>query len=791
MYKLICLFLLIPFAGLSQSYKLHGSIKDKVQNAVPYAIILVQNAEDSTKKQSTLSNENGVFVIENVPKGDYHIVITAIGFEKYNQQITLNDNSELLISMKEVVNQLNEVVVATKKPTVIRKIDRIEFKVENTILSSSNAWEIVKRAPGVQSGSDQLAIRGSQSIIVTINNKRVTLTGDELKAFLESTAGNDVSAVEVITNPPASYEASGRAVLNIRMKVNRTAGYKGLLGTGYTQGIYAKENINTSQYYKSGGLSIFGSYNFGRGSYYNEIKEVTNYTVQDQSQTWIDFLHRRNNRDAEHTYRLSLDYAIDTMNTISIGTDGYIARRNHAIYNVPTSIYNSGVLQSYFITQNTRLTPGNNTNINLDYDHRFSATAHISFSAMYSKLHNTTDQDVKTTYYMIDPHDARFVTNTAQRIHLYTAQADYSLDNKVLNIQAGAKFSRVKAANFLDFQRDSVGSLITDPLLSNIFNYQESIMAAYISANKDWGNWSIKAGLRGEYTDINSNSVNPAQVDGQGYFNLFPTVFLQNKLSSDHQLGISYGKRITRPPYNYLNPSRSYFSPNSYLVGDANLKPALTDQYSLLYTYKNKYNAEFYLIDEKHPTIQLPFQDNVTHTLIQKVTNIPGGRFYGIDLSTGLQPVTWWSVDLNPGAAFQTSRFPLSTGDFLYRKIFSVNIRCDNQFVLSKKGGFSADAGFNFNSASLQGPAQVSSVSSLNVGIRKKFFDNRAEISLSMNDIYRGMKMKITSDYADQHNYFTYYGDTQNFRVAFKYDLGNNRLKVKGEKVKTEEQKRL
>jgi hypothetical protein len=790
MYKLICLFLLIPFAGLSQNYKLEGSIKDKDRKPVPYANILVQNISDFIARQSTLSNEDGLFVIENIPKGNYHVVITAVGFKKYNQQIILDASTRLpVIALAQDIHQLNEVAIAVKKPTITRKIDRVDFNVENTVLSSSNSWEIVKRSPGVQSGGDQLTIRGSQSIIVTINNKKVMLTGNELKAFLESTAGDDVKSVEVITNPPASYEASGSAVINIKMKVNHTTGYKSLLGTGYTQGIYAKENINTSHYYKSGRISLFGSYNFGRGNYYNEIKEVTNYTAQHQ--TWIDFLRRKNNRDAEHTYRLSMDYAIDTMNTISVGTDGYIAKRNHALYSVPTSVYTSGVLQSYFVTHNTRLTPNNNTNINLDYDHRFSGAEHISFSAGYTKFHNTTDQDVKTTYYLIDPRDVRFITNTEQHIHLYSAQADYSKDNKVLSIQAGTKFSRVKADNFLDFRRESISGLISDPSLSNTFIYQETVAAAYISVNKDWGSWSFKAGFRGEYTDIKSRSVNPAQVNQQGYFNLFPTVFLQNKLSPDNQLGISYGKRITRPPYSYLNPSRSYFSPNSYLIGDANLKPALINQYSLLYTYKSKYNAEFYFIDEKHPTIQLPFQDNATYTLIQKVTNIPGDRFYGIDLSTGLQPVVWWSVDFNSGAAFQTSKFPLSAGGFLHRKVFSVNVACDNQMVLSKKAGLTADVSFNFNSAGLQGPARVGAMSSLNVGARKKLFDNRAEISLSMNDIYRGQKMKVTSDYADQNNYFTYYGDTQNFRIAFKYNLGNNNLKVKGEKNKTEEQKRL
>lgn len=719
MYKFILLFAFIPFTGLAQHYKLKGSLNGD-QKPVAYATVQVQNLADTSKKQSTLSDNDGAFVFENLPAGDYRLKVTVVGFKMHQQQIKLQTDLELpLITLAQNLNELNEVTVMAKRPTITRKIDRINFNVENTVLSSSSAWEIVKRAPGVQSGGDQLAIRGSKSIIVTINDKKVTLSGDELKAFLESTAGNEIKSVEVITNPPASYEASGSAVINIKMKANHTPGYKGSLGAGYTQGIYAKGNINTSQYYKTGKLAIFGSYNFGRGVYYNEIKEVTNYAVQQQ--TWINILRRKNDRDAEHTYRLNFDYAIDSLNTLSVGTDGYIAKNNHALYSVPTTIYQSGVFQSAFDTQNTRLTPNTNVNVNLGFDHRFSATEKLALSADYTNYQSTTDQDVRTSYKGIDPHNSRFVTNTRQHIRLFSAQADYSKDSKVMNIQMGAKLSRVKADNLLDFRNETANGLVIDPALSNTFLYQESVAAGYISLNKDWGTWSFKAGLRGEYTDIHSSSISPVQTNKQGYFNLFPTVFLQHKLSPDNQLVLSYGKRITRPPYSYLNPSRSYFSPNSYLVGDPNLKPALTDQYSLLYTYKSKYNAELYFINEKQPTIQLPFQDNVTQTLIQKVTNVPGSRYYGIDLSTSLQPAGWWSLDINPGAALLISRFPLSASGLIKRNVFSINGIADNQLTLNKKAGLTANVSFNFNTSGLQGPATVSGMSSLNIGAKRNY----------------------------------------------------------------------
>ncbi|EJL76193.1 outer membrane beta-barrel protein [Chryseobacterium populi] len=686
--------------------------------------------------------------------------------------------------------ELKELALEYKKPKIIRKADRIEFNVENTILSSSNAWEIVKRSPNVQTSADQLSVRGSQSIIVTINDKRVSLTGEELKSLLQNMNGSDIKSVEVITSPPAKYEASGSAVINIKMKMNRTKGYKGSVNIGYEQGIYARENIGISQYYKAGKFALSGSYQFGTGIYYNEIKEVINYP--EQHQQWENILHRKNKRDAEHTYRFNADYAIDSLNTLSLGADGYIAQKNHALYNVPTYIYTADKnLQSYFVTQNNRQTPNSTINYNVQYEHRSSSREKLTTSAAYTDYHYETSQDVKTDYFMIDPRSQRFLTGNEQHIRIFTAQMDYSTNKQWANFETGLKYSLVKAVNNLDFLRDINGELNNDPLLSNIFRYDEKVLAGYVSAGKDWKSWSIKTGLRAELTSVGGSSIHPEQKNVQRYFNIFPTLFIQDKLSENHQLSFSYGRRITRPVYNYLNPSKSYFSPNSYLIGDVELKPAISNQLSMTYSYKNKYAAELYYIHEKNPTSQLTIQDNVNNILIQKITNIPGNDYSGLSLSASFDPAPWWSVNLQGGPVLQLNDFIFSDGSRLKKQKWGANGSADMQFTLSKKSGLTADINFMFNTSRLQGPAVAGSTSNLSLGMRKKLFADRAEITLSLQDIYRGEKFKVTSFYKDQNNYYTYYGDTQRFRLSFKYNFGKNTIKARETKQKTDEQQRL
>lgn len=686
--------------------------------------------------------------------------------------------------------KLKELSLEYKKPKIIRKADRIEFNVENTILSSNNAWEIVKRSPNVQTSADQLSVRGSQSIIITINDKKVSLTGDELKSLLQNMNGSDIKSVEVITNPPAKYEASGSAVINIKMKINTAKGYKGSVNAGYDQGIYARENIGISQYYKTGKLALSGNYQFGTGIYYNEINEVINYPAQQQQ--WKNILHRKNKRDAEHTYRFNAEYAIDSLNTVSFGIDGYIAQKNHALYNVPTYIYTHDQQpESYFVTRNNRQTPNSTINYNLQYDHQFSAKEKLTTAATYTDYHYETGQDVKTDYFIIDPRSQRFLTDNEQHIRIFTAQMDYNVNKQWASFETGLKYSRVKAENNLDFSRELDGKLSNDPLLSNIFLYDEKVFAGYVSAGKVWKSWSIKAGLRAELTSVDGNSVNPEQKNTQRYFNLFPTFYIQNKLSESHLLSFSYGRRITRPAYNYLNPSKSYFSPNSYLIGDVGLKPALSDQLSMTYSYTNKYAAELYYIHEKNPTSQLTIQDNVNNILIQKITNIPGNDYVGLNFSASVDPAPWWSINLQGGPVLQLNHFIFSDGSSLKKQRWGAYGNAGMQLTLSKKSGLTADINFMFNTSRLQGPAVAGSTSNLSLGIKKKLFSDRAEIILNLQDMYRGEKFKVMSFYKDQNNYYTYYGDTQRFRLSFKYNFGKNTIKGKEAKQKTDEQQRL
>ncbi|RZK36283.1 MAG: TonB-dependent receptor, partial [Hymenobacter sp.] len=172
-----------------------------------------------------------------------------------------------------------------------RKADRLEFNIDQTPLQNLNGWDILKNTPNVVVKNDELSVRGSTQILVTINDKKILMSQEQLKQFLENTEGSSINSVEVITNPPAKYEAQGGAVINIKMKQNRLAGYKGRLSGRYHQSIYAKGRIGLMQSFNTDKWALSGDYDFVSGNYVRKNLDVV--TFADDQTRWESDMVRK------------------------------------------------------------------------------------------------------------------------------------------------------------------------------------------------------------------------------------------------------------------------------------------------------------------------------------------------------------------------------------------------------------------------------------------------------------------------------------------------------------------
>ncbi|KQR91066.1 hypothetical protein ASG01_14345 [Chryseobacterium sp. Leaf180] len=764
---------------------LHGTVKNKNQQAVSGAEI-----EIISLKKKVQSDDQGNFKIDSIASWPIALKISK---EKYLELFTDAENAEPLqiFLHKDSLMTIETVNLKASKPVLKKKIDRLEFNIENTPLQNLSAWDILKNTPGVLLKNDELSVRGSTQIVVTINDKRTLMTGEQLKQLLENTEGNNVSSVEVITNPPAKYDAQGGAVINIRMKKNVLSGYKARLSSRYTQATYARGLAGFAQSYNNKKWQLTSNYSFSAGDFVRYNFDVV--TFYQQKTRWESDLVRKTNSREQHVYTFSGRYEIDSLSSVQFGFDGSNAPKNFGQYSVPTNIYNTETqnVESCFLTSNERLTYNNSINAFAAYDKKWKRS-NLTFTQNTSIRHFRENQDVKTLLnFKNQPqnHD-RFASRNIQDISLYSAQADYRYTNKDLIIESGLKYSTVKNVNTLGFFEEITGNLQPVPAKSNGFNYLENIAAAYISTSYKWKKWETKAGLRSETTSINSGSDNPEISSKTLRTGLFPTLFLMYSFEDGQQLGFSYGKRIERPNYSFLNPSKSYYNLYSYFQGDAALKSAIIHNLSLSCTVKN-WNFETYASYTKDPSMEISLQNPETFETVYRFTNIDHNKNLGINVSKVFTLLPSWKINFFGMGEFQENYF-FGTDQMLYRNsVFFYNTNISTQITLDKAKTWDLNLSYVYNSKTIQGSFDISASQRTTLIINKKMLNNRLEAALVLNDIFRTDRNTISTRYADQNQFFKDYRDSRNFVFTLRYNFGNQKVKDAKSGNKTDEQNRL
>ncbi len=790
MYKFLIL-LFFPVLLFSQKHAIQGTVTNVQNEKLPLVSVEVYNSQNALIKILT-TDQNGFFMLENIDDKSVKLIIKDLEYTQAEKTLNLEiENKALQIVLKKEVQDIQEVVMTRQKPLVKRKIDRLEFNVENSNISSLNAWEIIKKTPGVTAGNDVLAIKGSQSILVTINDKRVMLTGDELKNLLENTQGDEVKSVEVITNPPAKYEASGSAVLNIVMKKNKIEGYRGTITSKYIQSQYAKGLAGISQYYKKNRLSVMANYYFGSGTYYREGTDYVNY-AEDQTR-WISTMNRKDQNRSQNTLNFNLEYEIDSLTNVSLNYSGFFSPRSFGTYNVPTLIYNNqNVAESMYTTINDHHSRIINNSVSFQADRKLNAKSKLTWTNYFAGNNARKYQNVLTYLDFVNqpPAENNFVTNNKSDVQLYSTQADYQWKNEKWELESGGKYSFVKTGSQLDFSDNENGALQYRADKSNIFDYKEHNFALYSSLAYNPGKWNFKAGLRAEKTDLEGVVSEPFEINKNNYWKLFPTFYAQYTTESNHQFGLSYGKRISRPSYSWLNPAKSYYNLFSYFQGDPKLKATIIHNLNLTYTWK-EWNLDFYYRKEIFPSMEISYQDPSVNNLVYYYTNIEKGQAYGLNLYKNFQIRPWWSLSLSENIEHNENYF-MGIDRLLYKnKVWNWVSDISTSFTLDKKSDWKLELGHRYNSPSIQGTFTISGSSSAYLVMNKKFFSNKLEASFIFNDIFRTSGEKVSTRYANQDNYFIDYRDTQSVTLSLKFNFGNQSVKDAKSIKKADEQGRM
>jgi len=782
-----------------QTFEVTGSVRDMDGKPIPFANVILLKALDNTQVNGISADDSGRFNLKGIPEDVYYLQARYFGYKSTLVPLEIKRNIKIGALVLEPDSEwLNEVVVTGQKPTIERKADRIIFNVENTVVGEGSSWDVLRNAPGVIIVQDALEIRGRPATVY-LNDRKVQLSETEIQEFLKGLSGDIISSVEVIPNPPASYEATDASIVNIRTKENVVPGYKGNIRGHYTQAFYPKYSFGTSHYYKNDKVGIFANYVINPRK---DIKEADSHIsfINDQGDVFADWntLLDQTTRSQDQQVNLILDYKPSERDLLNFTSNLSFSPNKRFVNKLDTEMRDgAGVLDSTMQTNSAVEDDLTNLSFDLNYDHKLKKEgATIKANAHYTYYELSRLQQGSSDYF--DPSGAfirnfTFSTDALQDINIFTGQVDFYTPIKSGSFETGLKGSWINTNSGIDYFDVNDNQPPFDIALSDNFKYREGVFAGYASLSQDWEKWSLKLGLRAEQTNIKSNSETLLQINTQNYFELFPSLFLTRKFGADHSLTFDYSRKLTRPKYSDLNPFRYFLNENNFFEGNPNLVPNFSHNFNLNLSIKDTYFIDLYYRDNGRYISRLSFQDNQNQTLRQIKQNVQSSTSYGLDFTISTSVTPFWVLYFYNSLFYEDETFLAveSAIDTYTNKVTGYYGYLNNSFTLSKDRSFTGEVSLTYLSGFLFGSYEVSERIVLNVGLRKSLWDNRAVISLLTEDLLNRANSLFVTRYANQDNSFKENTETQFIRLGFIYNLGNYRLSKTDRNIKKSELQRL
>lgn len=779
---LLVISLAITLPIKAQTYSISGAVRDMDNESIPFASVFLLDVADSVMVRGVSADEKGGFTIPDIPSNTYFIKASYVAKSSNLMGIDVSKDIKIgAIIIDQNIENLDEVVVHSMKPKIERLTDRLIFNVENTVVSHGSSWDVLQRTPGIIAMQEDLMVRG-QKATVYINERKVQLSSQEVRELLDNYPAGHIKLVEVISTPPAKFDAEGGPVLNIVTNKNISMGYKGNINSTFTQSIFPKYTLGTSHFYKTEKLNAFASYNYGHRKDFQNSESTTNFMNNNSIfSRWLTD-YDKTTKAKNHTAQLNLDYALNDRNTLNLASTASISPNKEFDNTQYTEMRNAGrLLDSTFITESDLLEDKNSISIDLTYKHNFKEQGDLKLNGHYTKYNRTNTQNARSDYFDSDNQFMRtfgFYTDNLQDIEIYTTQLDITTSVGSVDFETGLKGSFIKSNSGIDYFNTTNDEQVLIANLSDDYRYDEHVYAGYLSASKDWEKVGIKAGLRAEQTKSSGLSASLSEINELMYFELFPTFYLVYSPHDDHSFSFDYSRKLTRPRYEDLNPFRYYINESNFSEGNPNLHPNFSHNFNLNYTLKGSYYFDFYYRDNGNYISTLAFQDNQNLVLRDITQNVLESTSYGFDFNYGKTITDWWYLYTYISIFHEDETFVAleSNNQTVTNSVDGGYIDFTNYLNLSKDGSFKGEVGITYLSGFMEGSYTKEETTNLTLGLRKSLWNKKAVVSLQANDLLNKANSRIYSKYLNQDNAYFVKPETQYIRLGFALNFGNFRL---------------
>ena len=757
------------------------------EGVVPFANVVLL---DSTNKLITgqVTDESGNFSI-TAAEGSYKLNIRFVGYKDWVKDVAVTGNVSLgTIVLEKNVRELSEVVVRTKKPLVEYKADRFVFNVENNLaVSGGNALNTINVTPGVVLQNNAISILGKGVARVMVDGRLIELTGDALTSYLNSISADDIKSIEVITNPPAQYDAAGEGLLNIVLKKGKINAWQNTTTTSYDKNKYGFFTLRDNFFYNKNKVRFTASASGVTGSRRQQ---------SDLDMYFSKGLQRLNGDEKEKmdelSGRVTLDYDFSDKVSAGVQYQGSTGSPDRA-YRNQVSIFNGGMVDSYILTNGDIDETKSSNSLNGHFIANLDTLGRkISFDIDYFGYDNKVNNKFRGDNYSSGfEHtgvnlDARNISN--QDLDNISVKVDVEHPFKFMNLSYGAKYSVITTNSNVQFYDLASGAPVLDSNQSNVYEYKEKNQAYYISGSKNLGKkLSLRLGLRVENTKTEGNSRTLGQVNKNDYTKLFPTFYLGYKSDENNNFTFNYGRRISRPGFANLNPFRIYISNTSYSEGNPFLQPSFTDAFDFTYSFKDKLRTTIFLNRITNGYGVVFRGDEATRTQIITRENYFKEYYYGIG-ETYTEEITPWWQSRNSLYGFASKSEFYSNINATPQNGWQIYALTNNTFSIGKNTKIQLD--YSYSSPFKKGLYEIGYRSKLDLSVGQTFLNQKLKLAVLVNDIFNSAFLRdYTSVVNGVKQVYNENVSSRFVRVSLTFNFGNEKINVDRRNFGNEEEK--
>jgi len=750
-------------------FKIVGKVLEASSNqSIDYATVIIGDITSGDIITGTTTENGGLFELTTKSKNVY-VEVSFIGYNDTRIEDISFDQKVIdlgTILLGEDSQTLDEVVVTAEKSTTEFKLDKRVFNVGTDLSTTgASALEVLNNVPSVNVNIEgDVTLRGSGGVQILINGKPSVLAEQSGNALGTITA-DMIEKVEVITNPSAKYEAEGTAgIINIVLKKNEKKGLNGSISVN--TGIPHNHSVGLSMNRRSNKFNLFTQLGVG----YRELPR-TGETI---------------NRDKINDTELrseGVEYRNETFYNLILGTDYYINATNvitlsgsyaYEIESQPSEntfeLYNGDVLNSAW----TRMETTDATNPKLQYELQYkrdfedNKDHQLLFSAIGRYFGKDQSSEFSNDFTSGVSNQPDQLTETFFEEGKYTFNLDYTKPiDDIWTIETGAQYLINDVANEFEVQNEIDGTFVTDPNLTNTFQYDQKVLGVYGTGSYEGDIWGLKLGLRVENTDLETFLVNTGQPNSLNFTNLFPSAHSSYKVSDNVSLQAGYSRRIYRPRLWDLNPFFNIRNNFSIRVGNPNLLPEFTDSYevgSIFIFDKTSMNFNVY---HRYTTDKIErvstFENNVNTF---RPENIGTNKATGLEFNFKYNPVKKWTItgDANYNIFKREGTFNDQVFDFSADQWSG---KLTNKFKVNKQLDFELSGNYQSREQTIQGI--ISPNYRANFGLRYKILKGKGVFNMSVRDIFATSRRENT---VDQPTFYLYSTGARGRFITFGFSYG-------------------